>query len=187
MKSRISPRRSDYDYTSWWGYFITICTAGRQHYFWEIRNGKIILNALWKICEQQIKQLEITRLYVEIHEHIVMPNHIHLLLLLWNWRRGRSTTDPIGNVENALWDDTIKGGLLTRPYEWPTLSSIIQSLKANITKEIVKQWVEIPFDEEFMWQRSFHDHIVRNQQSYDQIKHYIQTNPQNRESDTFNI
>jgi putative transposase len=46
MKSRISPRRSDYDYASAGGYFITICTAGRQHYFGEIANSDMQLNDL---------------------------------------------------------------------------------------------------------------------------------------------
>ncbi len=178
MKSRKSPRRSDYDYASWGGYFVTICTAGRQHYFGEIKHSTMILSDVWKICEQQIKQLEITRLNIEIHEFIVMPNHIHLLLLLWNWRRGGSITHPI--------TDNTEGGLLIRPYEGPTLSSIVQSLKANITKQIIKQWISVPFDDSFWRQRSFHDHIIRNQQSYDQIKYYIQTNIQNRDDDTFN-
>jgi putative transposase len=193
LPQRISPRRSDYDYGSPGGYFVTICTAGRQHYFGEVIGGNMILNDLGNICIQQIKQLEITRLYIEIHEFVIMPNHIHLLLLLWNWRRGRSVTDPIRNfvdewwnTEDVLWNNNTEGGLSTRPYEGPSLPSVIQSLKANISKEIIKQWVKVPFNDQFARQRSFHDHIIRNQQSYDQIKYYIQTNPQNREEDMFN-
>jgi REP element-mobilizing transposase RayT len=45
-------------------------------------DGNMILNDIGKICEQQIKQIEISRPYVEIHESIIMPNHIHLLLVL---------------------------------------------------------------------------------------------------------
>jgi putative transposase len=82
LKSRKSPRRSKYDYTSPGGYFITICTAGRQHYFGEIIDGNMKLNELGKICEQQIKQIEMMRSYINIHEFIVMPNHVHLLLIL---------------------------------------------------------------------------------------------------------
>jgi hypothetical protein len=46
LKSRKSPRRQSYDYTSPGAYFITICTAGRQYYFGEIANGRMILNEL---------------------------------------------------------------------------------------------------------------------------------------------
>jgi REP element-mobilizing transposase RayT len=84
LPTRTSPRRSDYDDTSSGAYFVTICTVGRQHYFWEVEDGEMRLNDIGKICEQKIKHIEQSRSYVEIHEYIVMPNHIHILLILWS-------------------------------------------------------------------------------------------------------
>jgi putative transposase len=81
MKNRISPRASRYDYTSPGGYFVTICTKDRVHYFGEINNGEMILNDLGKICSQEIENMS-NRITVDIHEYIVMPNHIHLLLVM---------------------------------------------------------------------------------------------------------
>ena len=84
---RKSPRRKEYDYTSPGVYFITICTKDREHYFGEIEKGEIekgeiILNQLGKYCAQEIMLLETKRKNVEIHEYIVMPNHVHMIMVM---------------------------------------------------------------------------------------------------------
>ncbi len=178
-----SPRRSEYDYTSSGAYFITICTAGRQHYFWEVEDEEIRLNDAGRICEEQIKHIEQSRPYIEIHEFVVMPNHIHILLTLGTKqslsdRRGESIIRPMDKIDQ-------EGGLTNRPYEGPSLSSIVKLFKWNITKIIQKQWIKILFSDSFARQRSFHDRIIRNEKEYNAIKYYIQTNPQKRWEDTF--
>lgn len=62
-----------------------------------------------------------------------------------------------------------------------SLSSIIKWFKQVCSKIIHKNYPE------FAWQRSFHDHIIRNTIEYEKIKHYIHTNPQNREKDKFSL
>ena len=198
LPQRKSPRRSDYDYASSGGYFITICTKNRQHYFGEIIDGKICLNELWKICEQQIKHIEVTRSYVEIREYIIMPNHIHLLLILWTNSKARSwyrRDDLVGRQNEWYINENGNKGQATSlslhiihhdDYFWPSLWSIIWIFKSNVTKHIQKSWVTIPYWDRFARQSRYHDHIIRNEKEYNQIKYYIQTNPQNRELDTFN-
>jgi putative transposase len=79
--TRKSPRASRYDYTSSGGYFVTICTKDREHYFGEIIDGNMILNDLGIYTNTEIQRLS-ERKSVDIHEQIVMPNHIHLLLIM---------------------------------------------------------------------------------------------------------
>gem|GEM_PF-3167087 len=137
LPTRTSPRRSEYDYASSGAYFVTICTAGRQHYFGEIEDGEMRLNELGRICKQQIKYIEQSRPYVEIHESVVMPNHIHILLILGTKqtlsdRRGESIIRPIDNIAERpiiRMIDTKEGGLTNRPYEGPSLSSIVKLFK----------------------------------------------------------
>ncbi len=170
---RKSPRWKEYDYTSAWWYFITICTKDREHYFGEIKNGEMILNELGKICEQEILHIEQSRNSIKIHEFVVMPNHVHILLIMSEY--------PIVGVDHQSTLDnewSILGDLSNRPYNGPSLSSIVKLLKWNVTKFAQKN------DILFMWQRSFHDHIIRNEQEYNRIKYYIQTNPQNRDNDS---
>lgn len=157
---------------------ITICTKDRKHYFGEIgrddsSNHPIIkLNELWQYCDQEIQRLSI-RNTVDIHERIVMPNHIHILLIISGY--------PIVGVDHQSTlnnKSSISGDLPNRPYDGPSLSSIVKLLKWNITK--YAQTNDIVFGR----QRSFHDHIIRNEDEYNRIKYYIQTNPQNRDNDS---
>lgn len=154
MRQRISPRRDKYDYTSPGWYFITICTKDREHYFGEIKNNTIILNDLGKYCNKEIERLS-TRQTVDVHEYIVMPNHIHILLVV-------SEYPTVGaDHQSALGDkSSISGDLLNRPYDGPSLSSIVKLFKGNITKYAQEHNII------FARQRSFHDHIIRNTQEY---------------------
>lgn len=200
LPSRISPRRSDYDYTSSGAYFVTICTAGRQHYFWEIEDREMRLSDVGNICQQQIQHIEQSRSYVEIHESVVMPNHVHLLLILWTNNKPRlwyCRDDLVGrpNIENenGYINPELENGQATSlslqinhdDYTWPLLWSIIGIFKSNVTKQIRKSWIEIPYWDQFKRQWRYHDHIIRNEKEYNAIKHYIQTNPQNRWEDKF--
>ena len=68
-----------------------------------------------------------------------------------------------------------------------TVSRIIQEFKRYLTIEyikLVKQGI-LPTFEKRLWQRLFHDHVVRNKNDYKMIWHYIDTNPQNWEKDCF--
>jgi putative transposase len=64
-------------------------------------------------------------------------------------------------------------------YKWPTLWSIINMFKGAITKYANQH------DIIFARQWRYHDHIIRNEWEYERIKHYIQTNPENRDKDCF--
>lgn len=179
MRKRISPRRDKYDYKSPGWYFITICTKDREHYFGEIKNNTIILNDLGKYCNKEIERLS-TRQTVDVHEYIVMPNHIHILLLMSEYHIvGADHQSALMHNQSPLNNtSSISGDLSNHPYDGPSLSSIVKLLKGNITKYAQEHNIV------FAWQRSFHDHIIRNTQEYERIKYYIQTNPQNREQDT---
>jgi len=61
----------------------------------------------------------------------------------------------------------------------PSISTIIKWYKQQCSKEIHQQ------DISFWRQKSFHDHIIRNEDSYNKIATYIQENPKNRKEDTF--
>lgn len=185
MKTRQSPRRSKYDYGSPWGYFITICTKNREHFFGDIIDGTMILSQIGIICEQEIKQTNHRRNYIEIDEYVVMPNHIHLLLFI-------NSIPAVGTCGNTslLWNKSYVSDALpcvpttnhvpTEKQPKQTLWSIIRNIKSRVTKYAHEH------DIRFWWQGRYHDRIIRDQQSYEQIKYYIETNPQNRESDTFN-
>lgn len=61
-----------------------------------------------------------------------------------------------------------------------SVSSLIGAYKTIVSKEI-----HFLGDIDFSWQRSFHDHIVRSESSYENIYNYITNNPENWEKDKF--
>jgi REP element-mobilizing transposase RayT len=78
--SRKNPRAQRHNYASNGIYFVTINTQNREHYFWKIKNKKMILNKIWKICDNQINIMTKKRPSIKIYEYTIMPNHIHILL-----------------------------------------------------------------------------------------------------------
>lgn len=70
-------------------------------------------------------------------------------------------------------------GIITMGRSNISLSSIIKCFKQACSKIIHKNYPE------FAWQKSFHDHIIRNSVEYEKIKYYIQSNPQNWDKDKF--
>lgn len=202
LPQRRSPRRKDYDYGSPWGYFVTICSKDREYYFGEIIDWIVDLSPIGQICAQEIIDTNYRRNYVEIDEYIVMPNHIHLLLFI-NAIPAVGTCGNTSSMESDIshyphqsnaWSesDTLpcvptknqniptKNQDITTIKPEQTLWSIIRNIKSRVSKYAHQHNII------FTRQSRYHDHIIRNEDSYNKIKYYIQTNPQNRESDTFN-
>jgi len=74
---------------------VTICTQDRQHYFGEICDEKMIYSTVGTICKEEIEQTNIIRPSVDIHEYVIMPNHIHLLISVGTGGVGKG-----GNLSN---------------------------------------------------------------------------------------
>lgn len=132
---RKNPRLKDYDYTLGGYYFITICTADKKHYFGKIVEDKIQLSEIGKLAYNNIENLEKIYNVIKIDKFVVMPNHIHMILII--------------DKETDL-----------------TLSRIIKQYKEWITKTIMKP----------IWQKSYYDHIIRNEKDYYRIWKYIDEN-----------
>jgi REP element-mobilizing transposase RayT len=79
---RKSPRLPGYDYAQPGVYFITICTAHRQHLFGNIENGMMICNTLGQIAHQELFNLPSRWHMVDVDTFVVMPNHIHAIILI---------------------------------------------------------------------------------------------------------
>ena len=74
-------RLTGYDYASCGAYFITCCTRNRRCLFWR-RGQNGTLSPWGMLVEQAIREIPIRYPSVRLEQYTVMPNHIHLLLLL---------------------------------------------------------------------------------------------------------
>ena len=85
----------------------------------------------------------------EIEKYVLMPDHIHMIIRLDNGSMWASTPTYAKPQHNRV-------------------SNIVRSLKILVSKEIGKS----------IFQRSYSDHVIRNQQDYDEVWQYIENNPQ---------
>lgn len=75
-----SARLQNYDYTRAGLYFITICTQNHEHYFGEMVGNKIQLSKIGVLANDFWHDIKNHSKNTELHQFVVMPNHIHGIL-----------------------------------------------------------------------------------------------------------
>lgn len=134
-----------FDYGQNGGYFITLCVQDKKHILSSINVGEGFplpqLTVYGEITDKYIRQINEKYPAIQIDKYVVMPNHIHILLSVDKGSFG--TGDPS-----------------------PTVEKVMGWFKYQTTKEI-NLLRETPGVK--VWQRSFHDHIIRGQQDYEEI------------------
>ena len=177
LPKRKNPRLSGYDYSDNGAYFITICTKDRLNLFGEIffdaqdvfpdgqnvsldtqdvfRNAqnivgcdalgapKMRLSKYGLIVDKEIKETALYYQSITIDKYVVMPNHIHMIIV-------------------------IDGNGVPRASR-PTM--LIPNIIAALKKKTNKQC------DGSLWQKSYYDHIIRNETDYLRIWQYIDENP----------
>jgi putative transposase len=166
---RRSIRLKGHDYSSAGIYFITICTHHREQIFGAIINGEMQLNEFGQIVANHWQWLATQHPYVKLGEWVVMPNHLHGILVLTDTpRRGGSRTAP--TTHDATQTISTNDASKHKP-----LGRLIGAFKTVSTKEInqIRNTPGIP-----IWQRNYYEHIIRDKEAQHNIRRYIQTNPQ---------
>jgi REP element-mobilizing transposase RayT len=79
---RRSIRLKGYDYAQPGAYFITICGYQKKHWFGEIKNDVMIPNAFGRIAANEWQSLPERFPQIIVKEHVIMPNHMHGLLIV---------------------------------------------------------------------------------------------------------
>ena len=184
-----SARLQSWDYGSNGMYFITVCTGDRNHFFGEVVQGKMILSHVGIIADVLWYEIKNHAKNIELGEFVVMPNHVHGILILDNSGNNNaidgkdkaclvSTTNNATNTTNKINRNSIEKNRFQNQGK-NTISSIVGGYKSAVTKHARR----LGFD--FDWQSRFHDHIIRDEQSYLRITEYIINNPQNWRDDCF--
>jgi putative transposase len=185
-KNRYNPkslRLQNWDYAQNAAYFITICTQHHIHYFGNIENNCMILSPLGIIADILWYEIKNHAKHTELAEFIVMPNHIHGILILNNPESPVSVETrhalSLQKTQNNQTTQSI-GKQRFQNQGKNTISSIIGSYKSAVTKHTHR----LGFD--FQWQRNFWEHIIRDENEYYQIAQYIIENPIKWENDKLN-
>jgi REP element-mobilizing transposase RayT len=183
-----SARLESWDYRWNAAYFITICTANRKHYFGEIKNKKMEFSPTGVIADILWHEIPHHASGVELGNFIVMPNHIHGILILKNPEIPKEENDsPRNHLKDSV--QTLHATSQEHPQKHPqmakispksnSISTIIRSYKSATTKHAHR----LGFD--FEWQTRFYDIIIRNEISFQNISNYIKNNPAKWKEDKF--
>jgi REP element-mobilizing transposase RayT len=220
---RRSIRLKGYDYSQAGLYFITICCQDRACLFGEIvgaenfppnknmvndvnganhyspnnESPKMILNDAGKITNECWMEIPKHFPNAVLHEHIVMPNHVHGIIELISEPVGAENFPPNKNGMNDFPPNKNrvndyspnKNGMndVNGAENFPplrvtskTIGSIVRGFKIGVTK-----WFRNNADYKTIWQRNYHEHIIRNEKSYKTISEYIINNPAKWQYDKF--
>lgn len=93
LPQRKSPRLQGYDYSQPGAYFVTICTHQRLHCFGEVIEGSMNLNRLGEIASELWFALPQHHPGIELDAFVVMPNHIHGIIVLVGTAPALSASD----------------------------------------------------------------------------------------------
>ncbi len=140
-------RLQNYDYSRVNYYFLTLCSYEKACIFGSIEQD----SRIGAIARKGLMEIPDHYQGVRVDHFVVMPNHIHMILVLE--------------------EDNI---------QYPNISQIISWYKAGVSREVRKVIPDMK-----VWQRSFYDHVIRDQQDYENIWNYIENNPLKWKDDRF--
>ena len=171
---RGSIRLREYDYSQQGGYFVTLCTHRRECILGDIADGNVQLNQFGEIVKEEWLRTEQIRPEITMDEFMVMPNHMHGIIMKRNDIHNKS----VGAHINAPWDRAYRGvrahGGAPVRREPKTLGSIIAGFKSVVTHRInlLRKTPPTP-----IWQRNYYEHVIRDEENLNRIRQYIIDNP----------
>ena len=187
--NRKSLRLKHYDYSTAGHYFVTIVAQNREHLFGEIVEGDMVLNEAGRMIEKWYIKLEEKFQNISNHEMVIMPNHIHFIVEIKYEYQGQThgSAPTQNNMSNLVGADPC-----VRPFDpcvRPNilLGDVVQWFKTMTTNtyiKMVKNGTLPPFNKR-IWQRNYHEHVVRDDMDYVRLATYIENNPLKWEEDMF--
>ncbi len=141
LPERKPTRLKGYDYSMPGAYFVTICTQNRKRLF-EIENVgndlRVVPSLQNTIIHKWLKETENKFDNIKIDKYVIMPNHIHIIVVITERHAGRSLHDVIRWFKTMATNEYIRG------------------IKNGVLKPFYKR----------LFQKSFHDHIIRSGKDY---------------------
>lgn len=167
---RRSIRLRNYDYSQSGIYFITLCTHQRKCLFGQISDGKMELNELGEIVQNEWLRSPEIRKEITLDEWVVMPNHLHGIVIITKPDQPQNSDLP--NLLATNHSLPLQG--LPIQMKPRSLSSLIVGFKSATTRQINHCRHASGTS---VWQRNYYENIVRNQQSLQNFCEYIRNNP----------
>ena len=153
---RRSIRLRHHDYSRAGAYYITVCTDGRKLLFGEVIDDEVKLNESGRIAAEEWSKSAQVRSELELDTWVVMPNHVHGVVMITDRGRGDRPVAPTG-------------GLRSR-----SLGALIAGFKSAATRRI-NAMRGTPGAS--VWQRNYYEHVIRDESALHRVRQYIADNP----------
>jgi putative transposase len=164
-----SIRLKEYDYSLPGEYFVTICTDEHKCLFGTVIEEDVELSPIGRIVKSCWEEIPKHFHNIELDEFVIMPNHIHGIIIIDDNRRDVQS----GEMDNNPNGRDVQLNVSTRiSPKRGTLSVVIRTFKAAVTTECRRNgWYE------FRWQPRFYEHIINDERDSQNIRDYIIDNP----------
>ena len=151
-----------FDYSSSAAYFRTICTYNKKYLFWASNQPDFVgediilppesvkLSAIGEVAKRSIGAIPVHYPNIEVWNYVIMPNHVHMILMI-PYAGESLSYDPTADLSET------GGRILSSPTAKGAIITAVGQMKRQVSRKI-----GIP-----IWQRSFHDHIIRNREDYE--------------------
>ncbi len=183
---RRSSRLPQYDYSQNGAYFITICTFNHEPIFGHYAGARravplLVLNESGTFAQEQWLKTAVLRQNVTLDKFVVMPNHIHGIIILdslhWGTARRAPTEIVHGYERRALTPEGFGKPLAD------SIPTIVRAYKSAVTR-CINESRKTPGAP--VWQRNYYEHVVRDEDDLNRIREYIEYNPVRWEEDEEN-
>ena len=159
--TRKNIRLQGYDYSQAGHYFVTICVADKKPILSKIKPNcekvsdysryTVELLPMGVEIEKTIQYINNNYKQVKIEKYAIMPDHLHILI----------------NLEGKSDFNMDRQGCLS-------LRDVVKYLKSYTTREYRKRMGN---NKSVLWQQRYYDHIIRNDEDYNEKWQYIDNNP----------
>ena len=182
IQRRRSLRLEDYDYGTAGAYFVTICTQDRACLFGDVVDGAMCLNEAGQMVAALWDGIGARFSGVEIDQFVVMPNHLHGILVLSDGDAAGATIER-ATTRVAPTDPSIVGAPLVGARV--RLGDVVGAFKSLATTSYIdgvktKGW---PAFRGRLWQRNYYEHVIRDERALNRIRRYVDDNPARWEFD----
>jgi len=139
---------------------VTICTYRRKCLFGDVAEDTVRLNEIGAIAQQTWNELPAHYAYVSLDSFVVMPNHVHGIIILAE------------ELDDS--SDAVGAGLRPAPTKPHPLSEIVRAFKSFSARAIYRRKRS---DGTPVWQRNYYEHVIRDERDLNRIRQYIVGNP----------
>jgi putative transposase len=189
-------RLPGYDYSNNGAYYVTICIHDRtQRLFGDVINDKMKLSDVGYIVYNQWQQLPERFPHIQLDEFVVMPNHVHGIVIINRIERAPARgapTNPINLQDKEYYNvNTVGAGLApAREYfdtksdiipndsNYATIGTVVGTYKSLVANECLKLFKSQNRYMGHLWQRNYYEHVIRDEKSLQSVRRYISENPQ---------